>query len=86
MVLRGDEGTGEAGHSGVYGYPDVVGCDVLGVGSSRIGSSLDRISRSVNDLERTLDDKEPRLDLNGSDTIQLEVSALRLVMLSGDAK
>ena len=86
MVLRSDEGTGEAGHSGVRGRPDVVRCDVLGVGSSRIGSSLDRSSRSVKDLERILDDKEPRLDLKGSDTIQLDVSALRWVTLSGDAK
>lgn len=66
-ILRGDEGTGDAGHSSGCRCDDVV--DVPGVGSSRIGSSLDKSSRSVNDLERILDDREPRLDLNGSDTI-----------------
>ena len=86
MVLRGDEGAGEARHATGCSYDDVVGSDVTGVGSSRIGSSLDRSSRSVNDLERILDDQEPRLDLNGSDTIWLEVSAFRWVTLSGDAK
>ena len=85
-VLRGEEGTGEPGHSSGCRCDDVVGSDVPGVDSSRIGSSLDRGSRSVNDLERILDDQESRLDLNGSDSIRLGVSALRWVTLSGDAR
>ena len=68
-VLRGDEGTGEAGHPSGCRCDDMVGSDVPGTGSSHIGSSLDRSSRSVYDLERILDDQEPPLDLIGPDAI-----------------
>ena len=76
--LRGDGETGEeTGLSDWRRDGDAVGSDAPGVGSSRIGSSLDRGSRPVCDLERILDARELGLDLNGSERIELELSALR---------
>ena len=84
-LLRDDEGAGEEdGHSGGCKCDGVGDSVVPGSGPSHIVSSLDESSRSVYDLERTHDDRELRLDLNGSDTTELAVLALRWVTLSGN--
>jgi hypothetical protein len=67
-ALRGDEGTGdEVMHTCGCRDDDIVDTIDPGAVPPCIGSSPDESS----------DDQELRLDLNGSDTIELEVLALR---------